>query len=118
MRLVPTKPSGLTAIRGIAHLSAETSLATHPGSTVKDRPHASAGALELGAEAGGQAGEHALHVGGAMGHVVEEEVVALDLLEAEAGRGEAAPTLDVPLVRGRLGVRVGSRFGLGLGPSP
>ena len=53
-----------------------------------------------------------------MGHVVEEEVVALDLLDAEAGRGEAAPALDVPLVRGRLGVRVGSRFGFGLGSSP
>ena len=53
-----------------------------------------------------------------MGHVVEEEVVALDLLEAEACRGEAAPALDVPLVRGRLGVRVGSRFGFGLGSSP
>ena len=53
-----------------------------------------------------------------MGHVVEEEVVALDLLEAEACRGEAAPALDVPLVRVRLGVRFGSRFGFGLGPSP
>ena len=55
-----------------------------------------------------------------MGHVVEEEVVALELLEAEACRGEAAPALDVPLVRVRLGVRVGFGFGFGfgLGPSP
>eukprot|EP00964_Phaeocystis_antarctica_P090517 scaffold57906_cov43-Phaeocystis_antarctica.AAC.1 len=42
----------------------------------------------LTAKASRQASEHPVHVGGPVRHIVEEEVVALDLLQAEARRGE------------------------------